>query len=370
MGCEDGEEDRLRWSRQGCSTIASTRCAPRSVEVGDDRLTVMAALTIADELAEMMKRIAAFWNKRSPTLKDARVTSAEHSHSTNAVVATALNAPPRSASRTSPTSSTRPSNGSGGWRSADVADDYISERGAAGRVGTHSPGPYDLDGSCPGLAPGLRSYGAHLLGVGFRDQTLRRPSRLRAARFASLVWRTFRSRVFGLPVDPLAVCLACGREFADRLEGAALDRQSSRPIPSTSLAPRSPCAAETRAQPPLAAETPFPGRDHARHDRVGLFAAEERDQSGAADAQARGRRCATGVAGRRRTRATADHARLGVRRGARQPAYGASASRCPKRRRCFPTFCMVPLAAFDRNGHRIGYGAGYYDMTIARLRAQ
>jgi 5-formyltetrahydrofolate cyclo-ligase len=29
----------------------------------------------------------------------------------------------------------------------------------------------------------------------------------------------------------------------------------------------------------------------------------------------------------------------------------------------------VPLLAFDRSGHRIGYGAGYYDMTIAKLRA-
>ena len=26
-------------------------------------------------------------------------------------------------------------------------------------------------------------------------------------------------------------------------------------------------------------------------------------------------------------------------------------------------------AAFDRRGHRIGYGAGYYDLTIARLRS-
>ena len=30
---------------------------------------------------------------------------------------------------------------------------------------------------------------------------------------------------------------------------------------------------------------------------------------------------------------------------------------------------LVPLAAFDRRGHRIGYGAGYYDMTIARIRS-
>ena len=35
----------------------------------------------------------------------------------------------------------------------------------------------------------------------------------------------------------------------------------------------------------------------------------------------------------------------------------------------FPDIMLVPLAAFDRRGHRIGYGAGYYDMTIARIRA-
>ncbi|HMA69889.1 MAG TPA: 5-formyltetrahydrofolate cyclo-ligase [Xanthobacteraceae bacterium] len=35
----------------------------------------------------------------------------------------------------------------------------------------------------------------------------------------------------------------------------------------------------------------------------------------------------------------------------------------------FPDVLIVPLLAFDRSGHRIGYGAGYYDMTISRLRA-
>jgi len=34
----------------------------------------------------------------------------------------------------------------------------------------------------------------------------------------------------------------------------------------------------------------------------------------------------------------------------------------------FPDILIVPMLAFDRTGHRIGYGAGYYDMTIARLR--
>ena len=33
-----------------------------------------------------------------------------------------------------------------------------------------------------------------------------------------------------------------------------------------------------------------------------------------------------------------------------------------------PDFMLVPLAAFDRLGHRIGYGAGHYDYTLAHLR--
>src|SRR3978361_794508 len=33
-----------------------------------------------------------------------------------------------------------------------------------------------------------------------------------------------------------------------------------------------------------------------------------------------------------------------------------------------PEIVLVPLAAFDRTGHRIGYGAGHYDRTLAQLR--
>ncbi|HEY7608898.1 MAG TPA: 5-formyltetrahydrofolate cyclo-ligase [Alphaproteobacteria bacterium] len=35
-----------------------------------------------------------------------------------------------------------------------------------------------------------------------------------------------------------------------------------------------------------------------------------------------------------------------------------------------PRFLVVPLLAFDRRGYRLGYGAGYYDRTIAELRAR
>jgi 5-formyltetrahydrofolate cyclo-ligase len=35
--------------------------------------------------------------------------------------------------------------------------------------------------------------------------------------------------------------------------------------------------------------------------------------------------------------------------------------------RCEPEVMLVPLAAFDRRGGRIGYGKGYYDGAIARV---
>ena len=34
-----------------------------------------------------------------------------------------------------------------------------------------------------------------------------------------------------------------------------------------------------------------------------------------------------------------------------------------------PDILLVPLLAFDRRGYRIGYGAGYYDMTLGKFRA-
>jgi 5-formyltetrahydrofolate cyclo-ligase len=47
--------------------------------------------------------------------------------------------------------------------------------------------------------------------------------------------------------------------------------------------------------------------------------------------------------------------------GIREPAPAAPA--------VDPDLLFVPLAAFDRRGHRLGYGAGHYDRALARLRA-
>ncbi|MBM3487435.1 MAG: 5-formyltetrahydrofolate cyclo-ligase [Alphaproteobacteria bacterium] len=47
--------------------------------------------------------------------------------------------------------------------------------------------------------------------------------------------------------------------------------------------------------------------------------------------------------------------------GLREPPPGSPAVR--------PEILLVPLLAFDASGGRLGYGAGYYDRTLASLRA-
>lgn len=48
--------------------------------------------------------------------------------------------------------------------------------------------------------------------------------------------------------------------------------------------------------------------------------------------------------------------------GIREPA--------PETKEVAPDILLVPFAAFDQRGYRVGYGAGYYDMTIAGLKAK
>tara|TARA_R110002110_G_scaffold106423_27_gene266868 strand:+ start:2764 stop:3330 length:567 start_codon:yes stop_codon:yes gene_type:complete len=35
-----------------------------------------------------------------------------------------------------------------------------------------------------------------------------------------------------------------------------------------------------------------------------------------------------------------------------------------------PEILIVPLLSFDRSGHRLGYGGGFYDRTLEKLRSQ
>ena len=42
----------------------------------------------------------------------------------------------------------------------------------------------------------------------------------------------------------------------------------------------------------------------------------------------------------------------------------------PEAPRLEPDVLLVPLLAFDRIGHRLGYGGGYYDRTLRDLRAR
>ncbi|MGO9697769.1 MAG: 5-formyltetrahydrofolate cyclo-ligase [Xanthobacteraceae bacterium] len=48
--------------------------------------------------------------------------------------------------------------------------------------------------------------------------------------------------------------------------------------------------------------------------------------------------------------------------GIREPQPGAA--------EVDPDMLLVPLLAFERAGHRIGYGAGYYDLTLGQLRTR
>ncbi|MGO9134888.1 MAG: 5-formyltetrahydrofolate cyclo-ligase [Methylovirgula sp.] len=41
----------------------------------------------------------------------------------------------------------------------------------------------------------------------------------------------------------------------------------------------------------------------------------------------------------------------------------------PEAEEVLPDLLFVPLAAYDRSGNRLGYGAGFYDRTLAKLRA-
>lgn len=54
---------------------------------------------------------------------------------------------------------------------------------------------------------------------------------------------------------------------------------------------------------------------------------------------------------------------------AMSPAVWGIAEPLPTAEVVEPDVVLVPLLAFDARGYRLGYGGGFYDRTIARLRA-
>jgi cell division protein ZapA len=89
MGCADGEEDHLAGLAKSFDDRIN-EMRGKFGQVGDDRLTIMAALTIADELAEMAKGMQVL-EQEIATLKTARLSDAKHNHATNAAISAAFN---------------------------------------------------------------------------------------------------------------------------------------------------------------------------------------------------------------------------------------------------------------------------------------
>ncbi len=89
MACEEGQEARLlRLAESLESRIGSLR--GKFGEIGDARLTVMAALTVCDELVDANNRIRSL-EEELDALRDVRVVAADRARSTQIAVANALN---------------------------------------------------------------------------------------------------------------------------------------------------------------------------------------------------------------------------------------------------------------------------------------
>lgn len=89
MACEDGQEQHLlKLAEDLDRRIAQLRKS--FGEIGDTRLTVMAALTVADELSEAGKGIRRL-EEELAALKDARVMASDRTQASQAAIAAAFN---------------------------------------------------------------------------------------------------------------------------------------------------------------------------------------------------------------------------------------------------------------------------------------
>jgi cell division protein ZapA len=89
MACEEGQEARLLQLAESFETrIENLR--GKFGEIGDARLTVMAALTVCDELLDASDRIRSL-EQELAALRDLRAAAADKTRSTQIAMASALN---------------------------------------------------------------------------------------------------------------------------------------------------------------------------------------------------------------------------------------------------------------------------------------
>jgi cell division protein ZapA len=89
MACEDGQEDHLlQLAEEFDGRISELR--KKFGEVGDTRLTIMAALIVADELAEANKKVRQH-EASLAALENGRRIAADRAQMTQAAIVSALN---------------------------------------------------------------------------------------------------------------------------------------------------------------------------------------------------------------------------------------------------------------------------------------
>ncbi|MFY9839373.1 MAG: cell division protein ZapA [Xanthobacteraceae bacterium] len=90
MACEDGQEGHLiNLARELDARIGALR--RKFGEIGDTRLTVMAAITVADELAEAAARIKRL-EEEIAALESAQVATSDRNKAAQVAIASALGA--------------------------------------------------------------------------------------------------------------------------------------------------------------------------------------------------------------------------------------------------------------------------------------
>jgi cell division protein ZapA len=90
MGCDEGQEAHVAKLAQDIDELID-RLRRAHGEIGDQRLTVMAALTVADELSEQAHKMLRLQDEVA-ALQDARLVAAERAQQTQAAIVAALNA--------------------------------------------------------------------------------------------------------------------------------------------------------------------------------------------------------------------------------------------------------------------------------------